>query len=120
MNQTYQWISWVMAASLGFNSLVTGCKQLNQVGIGNQPIESVLRNSSSDAQITVRGEVMSQVKILNQGAYLLQDSSGMLWVVTEKTLPAVKSTVTVRGKAQQGITFASINADVVLAEDERL
>ncbi len=100
---------------------VSGCKQLTQVGIGTQSIDQVLNNTSKESEeMTVRGEVISQVAILKQGAYLLKDSSGLLWVFTEKTLPPVKSTVTVRGKTQKGVVFASINADVILAEEERL
>lgn len=117
-----QWLSWVVVISLGCSALtVSGCKQLTQVGIGTQAIDQVLNSSSNESEeMTVRGEVISQVSILKQGAYLLKDGSGLLWVFTEKPLPAVKSTVTVRGKPQKGVVFASINADVILAEEERL
>lgn len=119
----HRWLSLITLVTLECSVLTLGsCKHLTQVGIGTSPIAQVLqqKNSKSNNDVTIRGEVVTQVTILKQGAYLLKDSSGLLWVATEKPLPPTHSTVTVRGKTQSGVVFASINSDLILSEIERL
>lgn len=118
----HQWLSLITLVSLQCSVLALGgCKSLTQVGIGTSSIAQVLeqKDSKSNHEVTIRGEVVAEISILKQGAYLLKDKSGLLWVATDKTLPPARSTVTVRGKTQSGVVFASINTDLIVSELER-
>jgi hypothetical protein len=97
-----------------------GCLQLTRVGIGTTPIAQVVDNPSQYPQVTVRGQVVNQIAILGQGAYQLKDDSGSVWVITKSGMPAINSTVTVKGQATQGVAFAGINVAVTLKEQQRL
>lgn len=98
---------------------VTGCGQLARLGIGTTPIATVAENPSQHSNVWIRGRVMNQVGVFGQGVYELQDNSGSIWVITDKGLPAMNSTVTVRGRAQEGITVGGRSFGVSLVEVER-
>ncbi len=98
---------------------LTGCGQLARLGIGTTPIATVEQNPSRYTNVYVRGRVVNQVGVFGQGVYELQDNSGSIWVITDKGIPAMNSTVTVRGKAQEGITVGGRSFGVSLVEAER-
>lgn len=101
-------------------SLVTGCGQLARFGIGTTPIQQVVDNPPAYTNVTVRGQVVNTLGILGQGVYELKDDTGSLWVITgERGMPAISSTVTVRGEAAEGITLSGRNFGVTLTEKER-
>ncbi|MEN9225806.1 MAG: hypothetical protein Q6L60_03925 [Thermostichus sp. HHBFW_bins_43] len=97
----------------------TGCGQLARLGIGTTPIATVAQNPTRHTNVVIRGQVVNQVGVFGQGVYQLQDSSGSIWVITDKGIPAMNSTVTVRGKAQEGITVGGRTFGVSLVEAER-
>jgi uncharacterized protein YdeI (BOF family) len=99
----------------------TGCGQLARLGIGTTPIATVASNPAqyTDADVLIRGQVVNQVGVFGQGVYELQDNSGSIWVITDKGIPAMNSTVTVRGKAQEGITVGGRSFGVSLVEAQR-
>ncbi len=97
----------------------TGCGQLARLGIGTTPIATVASNPAQHADVLIRGQVVNQVGVFGQGVYEIQDNSGSIWVITDKGIPAMNSTVTVRGKAQEGITVGGRSFGVSLVEAER-
>ncbi|MEN9221979.1 MAG: hypothetical protein Q6M04_06030 [Thermostichus sp. BF3_bins_97] len=97
----------------------TGCGQLARLGIGTTPIATVAQNPAQHTDVLIRGQVVNQVGVFGQGVYQLQDNSGSIWVITDKGIPAMNSTVTVRGKAQEGITVGGRTFGVSLVEAER-
>ncbi|MCJ2542479.1 hypothetical protein [Thermostichus vulcanus] len=97
----------------------SGCGQLARLGVGTTPIATVAQNPSQHSNVWIRGQVVNQVGVFGQGVYELQDSSGSIWVITDKGIPAMNSTVTVRGKAQEGITVGGRSFGVSLTEVER-
>ncbi len=98
---------------------LTGCGPLARLGIGTTPIAQIEQNPSRYTNVYVRGRVVKQIGVFGQGVYEIQDSSGSLWVITDKGLPAMNSTVTVRGKAQEGIVLGGRSFGVSLVEAER-
>ncbi|MGY2716897.1 hypothetical protein ACVW01_001270 [Thermostichus sp. MS-CIW-19] len=98
---------------------LTGCGPLARLGIGTTPIAQIEQNPSRYTNVYVRGRVVNQIGVFGQGVYEIQDSSGSLWVITDKGLPAMNSTITVRGKAQEGILLAGRRFGVSLVEVER-
>ncbi len=96
-----------------------GCGQLARLGIGTTPIAQIEQNPARYTDVYVRGRVVNQIGVFGQGVYEIQDPSGSLWVITNKGLPAMNSTVTVRGKAQEGISVAGRHFGVSLVEVER-
>ncbi|MCF2970079.1 hypothetical protein L1047_02565 [Synechococcus sp. Nb3U1] len=97
----------------------SGCGQLARLGIGTTPIATVAQKPTQHADVWIRGQVVNQVGVFGQGVYELQDNSGSIWVITDKGIPAMNSTVTVRGKAQEGITVGGRAFGVSLVEAER-
>ncbi|MGQ9836823.1 MAG: hypothetical protein ACUVRV_02355 [Cyanobacteriota bacterium] len=97
----------------------TGCGQLARLGIGTTPIATVAQNPSQHSNVWIRGQVVNQVGVFGQGVYELKDSTGSTWVITERGIPAMNSTVTVRGKAQEGITLGGRSFGISLLEAER-
>lgn len=98
---------------------LTGCGPLARLGIGTTPIAQIEQNPFRYTNVYVRGRVVNQIGVFGQGVYEIQDSSGSLWVITDKGLPAMNSTVTVRGKAQEGIVLGGRSFGVSLVEAER-
>jgi hypothetical protein len=109
----------VASSIVSMSLLLEGCNQLEQFGIGTTPINDVTQNPDPKQVVTVRGDVVNEIGILGQGAYQIKDSTGSIWVLTKSGLPKRNSTVTVKGRATQGATFAGINVAVTLAEEER-
>ena len=98
---------------------LAGCGPLARLGIGTTPIATVEQNPSRYTDVYVRGRVVNQIGVFGQGVYEIQDHSGSLWVLTDKGLPAMNSTITVRGKVQEGILLAGRRFGVSLVEVER-
>jgi predicted small secreted protein len=99
---------------------VSSCNQLARFGIGVTSIATVTSNPANFPDVTVRGKVINQVGIFGQGAYELQDDTGTLWVFTQAGMPPLDTTLTVRGKASEGLTISGRNLGVTLTEKERL
>jgi hypothetical protein len=116
----HQTTAIVAGSVVSMSLLWGGCGQLEQFGIGTTPINEVTQNPDPKQVVTVRGDVVNEIGILGQGAYQIKDSTGSIWVLTKSGLPKRNSTVTVKGRATQGATFAGINVAVTLAEEERL
>ncbi len=111
-----------LALLLGLGLLlgaVSGCSQLARLGIGTTPIATVTENPTRHSDVWIRGKVVNQVGVFGQGVYELQDTSGSIWVITNQGIPAMNSTVTVRGKAQEGIVIGGRRFGVSLVEVER-
>ncbi|MEN9202545.1 MAG: hypothetical protein Q6K80_03380 [Thermostichus sp. DG_1_6_bins_120] len=108
----------VLCLSLALGG-ATGCGQLARLGIGTTPIATVARDPAQHTNVWIRGQVVNQLGAFGQGIYQLRDNSGSIWVITDKGIPAMNSTVTVRGKAQEGITVGGRTFGVSLLEEER-
>jgi hypothetical protein len=99
---------------------LSGCNQLARMGVGVTEIQEVVADPSARDTVTVKGKVVNQVGLFGQGVYELQDSTGTVWVVTKTGLPAIDSTVIVKGQPQEGLSLGGQNFGVTIREAERL
>jgi hypothetical protein len=105
---------------IGFGNILTGCDIASRIGIGTSPIGKVAQNPTDYKEATIRGKVTNQFSALGKGAYELKDDTGSMYVWTNKGMPTMNSSITVRGTMQEGFVFAGQNFAVSLIEVERL
>ncbi|KGF72063.1 hypothetical protein DO97_13225 [Neosynechococcus sphagnicola sy1] len=118
---TRQLLSLITFLMLSCSSVsLIGCTQLARFGIGTTPISQIVSNPSQYQNATIRGKVINQIGVLGRGAYEIQDNSASVWVVTQSGMPPINSTVTVRGRASEGISIGGLSIAVTLTEQERL
>ena len=111
----------ILALSVvSFGNLLTACNLTSRVGIGTTPIEKVVQSPTSYKEAIIRGKVTNQFSALGKGAYELKDDSGSMYIWTTKGMPAMSSSITVKGQPQEGFVFAGQNFAVSLIEVERL
>lgn len=81
-----------------------GCGPLNHLGIAlsNPPSNTIgeLQPSSSDITVNLQGKVIKVAPFLGNGAYQLQDSTGSIWVLTEKGLPQPGAEIAIQGQVK--------------------
>ena len=53
------------------------------------------------------------------GIYKIDDGTGSIWVVTQRSVPSRGAQLGVKGKIQNGITYNGKNYGLVLIEDDR-
>ncbi|MGK7933195.1 MAG: hypothetical protein AB4041_17430 [Microcystaceae cyanobacterium] len=59
-----------------------------------------LSETTEGTIIYIKGQVTDNVPLLGQGAYKLQDSTGNIWVITDKPLPDVGEEVMLKGQLE--------------------
>ncbi|MDY7015897.1 MAG: hypothetical protein SVX43_20345 [Cyanobacteriota bacterium] len=65
------------------------------------PIHEITSSPAPDAApVYLGGEVLRQAPFLQGGAYLLQDETGQIWVVTREELPQAGANIVVQGKPE--------------------
>ncbi len=53
------------------------------------------------------------------GIYKIDDGTGSIWVITQRSVPSKGAQLGVKGKIQNGITYNGKNYGLVLVEDDR-
>lgn len=53
------------------------------------------------------------------GIYKIDDGTGSIWVITQRSVPSKGAQLGVKGKIQNGITYKGRNYGLVLIEDDR-
>lgn len=53
------------------------------------------------------------------GAYKIDDGTGSLWVITQKSVPSKGTQIGVKGKIQNGVNFGGKNYGLAMMEDDR-
>lgn len=53
------------------------------------------------------------------GIYKIDDGSGTIWVITQKSVPTKGAQLGVRGKVQNGVNYNGKNYGLVIIEDDR-
>lgn len=84
------------------------CKNLAESGFSVPPTGNVavtkvgeLKDKrKANSTIYLKGKVGNQAPFLDSAAYELQDTSGSIWVVTKKAIPAKGDQVLIKGKVQ--------------------
>lgn len=80
---------------------LTGCN-----AIGTQAIHRLTPKSAGKI-ISVRGEAIATAPFLDRGAYQLENKNGQIWVMSDRTLPAIGTMIQVRGRVE----YQSISLD---------
>lgn len=95
---------------------LSSCEMLWKSGIGTTSIEQVNRNPRDKKEVTIRGKVVNQFAVLGRGIYELKDDTGSIWILTDKGMPKMNSSIAVKGQPQEGLSFAGQNFAVSLNE----
>lgn len=86
------------------------------------PIGKILKNPErfENRAVTVRGQVLSATKLpfMEEGFYVLKDSTGEITVVTRGALPAEGRTRLVRGRVQTTFKVMGKALGVVIREGD--
>jgi hypothetical protein len=115
--------AFLLTLVLAVGLLTAACPQRTSIG----EIES---NSSRyvGKEVAVAGTVengygvsLPQILIRNGsgGMYKIDDGTGEIWVVTQRSVPQKGARIGVKGKIQNGITINGRNYGLVLMEDDR-
>lgn len=107
--------------------LLWGCQDLSPEKTHNPqttPIKSLNRFPAQRKlkPILLQGKVVRQAPFLQGGAYLLQDKTGQIWVVTERMLPQTGADILLQGgQESKQIAIGKRKArEVYVQELERL
>ena len=87
--------SWVKLTDRGFNLPSPLGLYVPLTKIGEIPHKRV-----AGSTVYLKGKVASLAPFLVSGAYELQDTTGSIWVVTNRTLPAIGEQVLIKGLVQ--------------------
>jgi hypothetical protein len=95
--------------------VVSGCSWHTQISeINDKPQEY------KDKEVSIKGRVIETLSIpfVQKGIYQMEDSSGKIWVVSQKRVPARGEKVTVEGKVKTGFTIAKRTFGTVIVEGD--
>ena len=98
-----------MRLGLLMAALVTmsGCVNLNQsrLSLASSPFTRKLttvlelqENRPIDTTVYLKGKVISRVPLLGEQVYQLQDTTGMIWVLTKAAIPSRGDEVLIKGQ----------------------
>jgi hypothetical protein len=69
--------------------------------------------------ISIVGTVTDSYGVLGQGAYEIDDGTGRMWVIAERTVPARGARVEAKGRIMTGFVLRGRNMGTVLRESDR-
>lgn len=79
-----------------------------------------------DKEVAVAGTVKDSygvsiplIKNGEGGIYKIDDGSGSIWVITQKSVPTKGAQLGVKGKVQNGVNYNGKNYGLVIIEDDR-
>ena len=97
------WLRSVGLATLALCALVsTAC--------ASKTINSVLADPSRyrNREVTLNGTVVESFSVVDRGAYMLDDRTGHLWIVSNRGTPRRGARVTVKGTVREGFNLGSL------------
>jgi hypothetical protein len=112
---------FLLTLVLAIGILATACPKRTSIG----DIES---NPSRfyDKTVAVAGTVENSygvsIPIVRNGSggiYKIDDGTGEIWVLTQRSVPSKGAQLGVKGKIQNGVNFNGKNYGLVLIEDDR-
>jgi hypothetical protein len=65
-------------------------------------------------EVRVSGSVVESYSLANRGAYLIDDQSGRLWVVSDRGVPRKGARVTVTGTIREGFNLGTLGDRISL------
>lgn len=114
-----------------FGGGLVGCSNSAPLGIhgfsisdrsGNvTKISDIPQSQNSAATVYLQGQVATRAPFLTAGAYKLQDDTGTIWVITNKTVPNVGDAVLIKGQLQfKSIPFGEQELGEVFVQEQEL
>jgi len=97
------WLRFAGLTMLAVSALVsTAC--------ATKTINSVLADPSRyrSREVTLAGTVVESFSVAERGAYMLDDRSGQLWVVSDRSTPRKGAQVKVKGTIREGFNLGSL------------
>lgn len=93
----------------------TACPSRTNIGkIESDPSKYINKD------VVVAGRVTNSFGIaLIGGIYKLDDGTGSIWVITNRSVPAKGSEVGLKGRVQEGLNYGGKNYGLGVIEDER-
>ena len=70
-------------------------------------------------KVSIVGTVTDSYGIMGQGAYEIDDGTGRMWVIADRTVPAKGARVEAKGHIITGFVFSGRNMGTVLQESGR-
>jgi hypothetical protein len=70
-------------------------------------------------KISIVGTVTDSYGVLGQGAYEIDDGTGRMWVIAERTVPSRGARVEAKGRLVTGFVYRGRNMGTVLQESDR-
>jgi hypothetical protein len=104
-------ISLILAATI----LTTACPKRTSIG-------DISANPSKyyNKDVAVAGTVRNSFGIaLIGGIYKVDDGTGSIWILTNKSVPSKGTQIGVKGKIQDGVNYNGKNYGLAMIEDER-
>ena len=110
-----------MTFALGIAFLATACPQRTDISrIESDP------SRFANKEVAVAGTVQNSyggsipfIKNGSGGVYKIDDGTGSIWVLTQKSVPSKGAQLGVKGKIQNGMTIGGKNYGLVLVEEDR-
>ncbi len=65
-------------------------------------------------EVRLSGAVVDSYSLADRGAYLIDDGTGRLWVVSDRGVPRRSAEVTVKGRVREGFNLGSLGDRVHL------
>ncbi len=92
----------VISLSLLILPGLIGCYNSPYLGFNFSPSEiaQLKVSKDTDSQIYLQGKVVKIVKFLDSSAYLLEDTTGSIWVYTRQELPKIGNSILIQGQLQ--------------------
>jgi hypothetical protein len=84
---------------LGFISLLAGLTSCSGVSTV-QDVQTHPHRNWLTSTVYLRGQVNDRVPLINAQVYQLQDSTGTIWVLTDKATPKVGDRIYIKGQVQ--------------------
>lgn len=107
--------AFLLSAVLAIGFLMTGCPERTNIGkIESNPSRYVGKESA------VAGRVTNSFGLaVLGGVYKVDDGTGSIWVLTSRSVPSKNSSVGVKGRVQDGLSFGGRSYGLGMVEDER-
>ena len=107
--------AFLLSLVLAIGLFATACPQRTSInGIAANPSKYVGKD------VVIAGTVQNSFGVaLIGGVYKLDDGTGSIWVLTNKSVPSKGAQVGARGEIQNGVNFGGKNYGLGMIEKER-
>lgn len=112
---------FLLTLVLAIGILATACPKRTSIGdIESDPSRFVGKEVAIAGTVeTSFGISIPVIQNGRGGIYKIDDGTGEIWVITQRTVPSKGAQLGVKGKIQNGVNYNGKNYGLVLMEDDR-